>query len=62
MAITFLMKSSASSGYMSMKPRPGTCPTGIVSTMNTIFSRGWRHFDYSEPAVEIIARACESMP
>src|SRR5262249_22735703 len=41
-AITFLMKSSASSGYMSMKPRPGTCPTGIVSTMNTIFSRGSR--------------------
>src|SRR5467141_1631279 len=35
-AITFLMKSSASSGYMSMKPRPGTDPTGIVSTMNTI--------------------------
>ena len=25
-----------------MKPRPGNAPTGIVSTMNTIFSFGRR--------------------
>ena len=25
-----------------MKPRPGNAPTGIVSTMNTIFSFGSR--------------------
>ena len=36
------MKVSVSSGKKSIMPRPGNEPTGMVSTMKTIFSFGNR--------------------